>query len=157
VATPSRELAIDNIATALSAILTASGYKTNAGNNVNRYITGWFDAEIGTDPWVGFAMIGATRVEHQPAGRMLVTAPFTVIAHTNSLSGATKTADLAAVEDDIIAALMSDVTRNGNAIWTKHLSTNSDEGNPDSDDSRGGSGTIVMTFEMAYRRTTGKT
>ena len=149
--TPVRQLILDNISTALSAISIAGGYKTDVAT-VSRAIKSWGEIGASEMPFVSFAPVGQALPTYKPNGYIDVRMPFTVVSHVNSLSGATKTADLAKLEDDIIAALNADTTRGGNAIRTNWQGSQTDEGNPDSDDYRGGSGTIVMAFEILYQR-----
>jgi len=150
-ATPSRELILDNISSVLGSISIAGGYKTNVAT-VTRYLASWGEIGAPLMPWLGFAPVGQSVPEYKPNGMINVRIPFTIVGHVNSVSGATKTEELAALEDDIIAVINADTTRDGNAIRTNWTGTQTDEGNPDSDDHRGGSGTLVMMFEILYQR-----
>ena len=83
--------------------------------------------------------------------------PVTIVGHVSVRSGEAKTEALAKLEDDIIAAINADTTRGGNAIRTNWQGTQTDEGNTDSDDHRGGSGTLVMAFDVLYQRSVNST
>lgn len=150
-ATPVRRLILDNIATVLATVSVANGYKTNV-ETVARTLVSWGEIGAAQMPWVGFAPIGQSIPSYKPNGVINVTLPLTIVGHVNSRSGATKTEELADIEDDLIAAMDADTTRGGNAIRTNWLGTQTDEGNPDSDDHRGGSGTLVMMWEILYQR-----
>ena len=122
-ATPVRELILDNIYTVLNTISIANGYKTDV-----------------------------TSVE-----RTLVPWPVTIVGHVSVVAGELKTQALAKIEDDIIAVINADTTRDGNAIRTNWKGTQTDEGNTDSNDHRGGSGTLVMAFDILYQRSVNST
>jgi|TARA_Y100001938_G_C7947468_1_gene357490 hypothetical protein len=155
-ATPARKLILDNIASSLETITTGNGYKTSV-DSVNRRLVSWEEIGISQMPWVGFAPIGQSTPNYKPNGFIDVRMQVTIVGHVNSLSGAAKTTALANLEDDIIAAINDDTSRGNNAIRTNWLGTQTDEGNADSDDHRGGSGTLVMMFEVLYQRTVDKT
>ena len=53
--------------------------------------------------------------------------------------------------DDLFAALNVDTTRNGNAVMTTVVKSETDEGDPESD------GTLVMQIDVVFMRTTGST
>tara|TARA_R100000808_G_scaffold14529_1_gene34233 strand:- start:6438 stop:6908 length:471 start_codon:yes stop_codon:yes gene_type:complete len=155
-ATPVRELILDNINTVLNTISIANGYKTDV-TTVERALVSWGDIGSAQMPWVGFAPIGQSSVEYKPNHLLHVRLPVTVVGHVSVRSGAAKTEALAALEDDVIAVINADTTRGGNAIRTNWQGTQTDEGNTSSDDHRGGSGTLVMAFEILYQRTVNKT
>lgn len=151
-ATPARQLILDNIATVLATISVANGYKTNVVT-VERTLKSWGDVGVALMPWVGYAPIGQARPTYKPNGLIDVRLPVTIVGHVNTLSGSAKTEALAKFNDDLIAVLNLDTTRDGNAIRTNWQGTQTDEGNTSSDDHRGGSGTLVMQFEILYQRT----
>lgn len=155
-ATPVRELILDNINTVLNTISIANGYKTDV-TTVERTLVSWGDIGSAQMPWVGFAPIGQSSVEYKPNHLLHVRLPVTVVGHVSVRSGAAKTEALAALEDDVIAVINADTTRGGNAIRTNWQGTQTDEGNTSSDDHRGGSGTLVIAFEILYQRTVNKT
>ena len=150
-ADPARQLILANIDTVLQTITVANGYKSTVVT-VSRAIKGWSEVGVSLMPFIGFAPIGRSSATYKPNGYLDVIMPVTIIGHTNSLSGATKTEDLSALQDDIIAALNVDTTRGNNAIRSNWSGTQTDEGNPDSDDHRGGSGTLVMDWTILYQR-----
>tara|TARA_R100000664_G_C2750390_1_gene137684 strand:- start:948 stop:1418 length:471 start_codon:yes stop_codon:yes gene_type:complete len=155
-ATPVRELILDNVYTVLGTISIANGYKTDV-TTVARSLVSWGDIGASQMPWIGFAPIGQTTVEYKPNHLLHVRMPVTVVGHVSVMSGEAKTQALAKLEDDIIAVINADTTRGGNAIRTNWQGTQTDEGNPDSDDHRGGSGTLVMAFDVLYQRTVNST
>ena len=155
-ATPARRLILDNVASVLATVSVANGYKTNV-TTVARALVSWGEIGAAQMPWLGFAPVGQSTPSYKPNDLINVTMPLTIVGHVNSMSGATKTEELADLEDDLIAVINLDTTRGGNAIRTNWLGTQTDEGNPDSDDHRGGSGTLVMMWEILYQRSAGST
>jgi len=155
-ATPVRELILDNIYTVLNTISIANGYKTDV-TSVERTLVPWGDIGAAQMPWVGFAPIGQSSVEYKPNHLLQVRLPVTIVGHVSVVAGELKTQALAKIEDDIIAVINADTTRDGNAIRTNWQGTQTDEGNTDSDDHRGGSGTLVMAFDILYQRSVNST
>jgi len=149
--TPVRQLILDNVNTVLGTISIAGGYKTDV-TTIARSVKSWEELGASQMPFIGFAPVGQSTPSYKPNGFIDVRLPLTIVGHVNSQSGAAKTEDLAKLEDDIIAAMNADTTRGGNAIRTNWNGTSTDEGNPDSDDHRGGSGSLVMSFEILYQR-----
>tara|TARA_Y100000593_G_scaffold86609_1_gene165650 strand:- start:2421 stop:2891 length:471 start_codon:yes stop_codon:yes gene_type:complete len=156
VGTPVRQLILDNVDTVLNTISIAGGYKTDV-TTVARTLVSWGDIGAAQMPWVGFAPVGQSSVEYKPNHMLHVRLPITIVGHVSARSGAAKTQALAKLEDDIIAVINADTTRDGNAIRTNWQGTQTDEGNADSDDHRGGSGTLVMAFDVLYQRTVNST
>ena len=154
--TPVRKLILDNINTALGSISIAGGYKTDV-TTVARTLVSWGDIGAAQMPWLGFAPVGQSSVEYKPNQLLKVRLPVTIVGHVSVRSGEAKTEALAKLEDDIIAAINADTTRGGNAIRTNWQGTQTDEGNTDSDDHRGGSGTLVMAFDVLYQRSVNST
>lgn len=154
--TPARELILDNVNAVLATISIANGYKTDV-ETVARTLVSWSDIGAAQMPWVGFAPINQSSVEYKPNQLLKVRMPVTVVGHVNVLAGELKTQALAKLEDDIIAVVNLDTTRGGNAIRTNWQGTQTDEGSTDSDDHRGGSGTLVMSFEVLYERSVSST
>lgn len=150
-ATPVRELILSNISTVLATISVANGYKTNV-TTVSRSLVSWGDIGASQMPWLGFAPVGQSTAGYKPNHLLDVRLPVTIVGHVSSQAGAPKSQALSKLEDDIIAVINADTTRGGNAIRTNWQGTQTDEGNPDSDDHRGGSGTLVMAFEVMYQR-----
>lgn len=161
-ATPARKLILDDIADTLADILVANSYKTTVVT-VDREVKTW--AEVGTTamPWLGFCATETSfsRQDHQPSGWIKCSMRVVIVGHVNQTTGAEKTDALANLEDDIIAAMLEDPRRGDdgsgpNAIGTYLVASRTDEGDPFTRDSRGGSGTIVVEFDVLYMRTSGK-
>lgn len=148
--TPNRQLIIDNIKTTLESITVANGYKTTV-HTVEILVENWETVGGNERPWIGFKPNSQT-IETMPFNTMRARLPFSLVAHVNTASKAlTKTA-LDNLHDDIIAALLSDITRGGNACFTTITSHDDDIGNSDSTDSRGVGGTLRVEFEVVYFR-----
>ena len=153
-ATPDREQILDQIFTELEKIDGTGSYKTTLATTVARELVSWEDIGASQMPWLGYAPVGESRPSYNPNGRLNVMLPVTVVGHVNVASGSAKTASLGNLEDDVIAALHSTVGVGGKSIKAHWLGTQTDEGDFCSDDSRGGSGTLVMRWEVHYKRTT---
>ena len=148
-ATPSRELIVDNIKTALEGITVAGGYKSTV-STVEIQAKSWLQVPEGIRPWIGIVPL-ATRYAYNPGDLVRSTFKIDLIANVQAGTGAEKRERLCDLEDDIWAALQADTTRNNNAISTSLVETETDEGDPESD------GTMVISLEVDYMRTTGST
>lgn len=139
-ATPSRALILDHVQAALSALGT-----------VQRTFRDWGEVGKGEMPWLG-CWLGKTTFQHTPGREIRAIAELRVLAHVNHESPADRAQALAAMEDAIIAALNVDITRGGAALGT-FLEASETEGQDDTIDSRGGTGTLGMLFRIIYFRT----
>ena len=148
-ATPSRKLIIDNVKTVLESVTTGNGYKSTV-STVEILAKSWLQVAQVIRPWIGIVP-GLTKYEHLPARQVRSVFQIHVIVHVANGTQAQKRERLCDFEDDIWAALNVDTTRSANAISTTVIETETDEGDPESD------GTMVMTIEVAYMRTTGST
>lgn len=154
-ATPPRNLITADIAATLATITVANGYKTTV-QTVDRVIKNW--SEIGTEefPWVGFCF-PREQLTERVFGMVDVRMQGVIVGHINTGTDLTRSNLLGNLQDDLIAALHVDCTRGGNAITTllKGDSEN-DEGDSATMDHRGGTGSLVLRFEVFYERTVQK-
>ena len=81
--------------------------------------------------------------------------PVIIAAHVDGTSEANKDEQIEALTDDIFAALNADTTRGGNASHTTVIDDENDNGDPDTVDHTGVSGTLIVRCEVVYFRTTG--
>lgn len=151
--TPARKLILDNLATVLAGITVANGYKTTVVT-VERVLKDWGTVGAQQMPWLGFAP-GKETFEHQPCGVIKTTLELKLVGHINASTDAARCTALSNLVDDVIAALNVDTTRGDNAVVTTVVDSETDEGDPDTLDSRGGSGSVVLTVRVLYFRTTG--
>lgn len=152
--TPARNLIIENVATTLAGITVAGGYKTTV-TTVSRVIKNWNDVLSSEFPLVCFAF-PKENIVHQPFGLLEVKLRGHIIGHVNTGTDALRSDLLSNFQDDIIAILQIDTTRGRNAISTTiggQADAETDEGDPDTMDTRGGTGTLVLPVEIFYQRT----
>jgi protein involved in polysaccharide export with SLBB domain len=157
-ATPARKLILDNLATVLASIAVSGGYKTTVAT-VERVIREPGDKAVGANavPLVGFAPIRETH-EYQPGNQIRVVMEASAVGHVLGTSDSDRTDKLSNLLDDLVAALNLDTTRGANAVSTTVKTCETDEGSPYVlPDSRGGSGTCVVNFDVVYFRTAGST
>ncbi len=150
-ATPARKLILDNIKTVLASVSTATGFKTNI-KTVERVVRDWADVARGIRPWVGFS----PRLEtfaFLPGKQIRATLPVVIVACVSGDSVDDKHAKLNDLHDDIIAALGADPTRGACAIDTIIRNAEDDIGDPDTADTQGFTGTLVINAEVHYMRT----
>lgn len=151
-ATPARALILDNLETVLVAIGSNATDKT-APQKVERVIKDWVSVGGNERPWIGFRPAREITT-HTPFGRIEVRLTVDIVGHVSSGSDGERSDRLNDLMDDIYAALNRDTTRDGNAVTTTVKQTETDEGSPDTIDSRGGGGSLVMNVEIFYERTT---
>ncbi len=158
-ATPTRNLIIENVATTLANITTGNGYKTDV-TTVSRVIKNWDDVKSSEFPWVGFAF-PRENIVHRPFGLVECRLRGHVVGHVNTGTDALRSDLLSNLQDDIIAVLWVDPTRGGYAVSTTLGGTagdaETDEGDPDTIDTKGGTGTLVLPIECFYERTVNAT
>lgn len=152
-ATPARKNIIDNVITTLTAITTAGGYKTTV-DTVARVAKDWASVGENEMPWLGIKVGKETFVYRSTFGLIDVKLPIQIVGHVIATSDTSRSEKLNNLLDDVIAALSSDPTRDNNAVTTTILGGETDEGDPDTADSRGGSGSFVLDVEIFYQRTT---
>lgn len=160
-ATPTRNLILENIATVLAAITTSAGYKTTV-KGVDRVIRNW--ADVGGDELPRLCVKpGRTRYEHNPGGVVRSVMPVHIVGHVKGTTDADASDKLSDLEDDVWRALNVDIYRGTNAsgeqnaITTRITESETDEGDPDKMSSAGGGGTFEVVAEIVFNRTTGGT
>ena len=150
--TPSRTSLLLDIKTKLEAITVANGYHTTVVT-----VAPYFDSRdtipIDERPYLGF---GITRDEAttDPCGRIYMRAQLYVIGIVTDAAWGTRADKIQKLIDDVIAALLSDQTRGGNAISTELVAVETDEADPDAG---ADGGFCVCEFAVTYDRTTGST
>jgi len=149
-ASPPRQLILDNVKTVFETISIANGYKTNVAL-VEKVIRDWQDVGPGDRPWIGF-MPQLQLFEQYSFANLRVTLPILIAAHVMADTEALADTAITDIEDDIIAALGLDTTRGGNATFTKLVSQQDDLGDPDSTDHNGAGGTLVIIANVVYHR-----
>lgn len=160
-ATPGRDLILDNIVTVLGTITVAAGYKTTV-TTVARGFRDW--AEMGASELPAIQVWpGRCRYKegYLPFSQIRAVLEVRILAHVTAATLTAKQDALAAIEDDIIAALSLDTKRGGsaaepNAISTTVVESGTDEGD-DSVNSEGGTGSIGMLVEVVFMRSTAST
>lgn len=149
-ATPSRNLILENIFTSLSAIDGTGNFKTTL-KKVERHVKEWESVGSQEMPWAGFMPI-RTLHTHQPGTVVRCVMELAIVAHVNESTDAGKSDSISDVIDDIWEALNIDTTRGGNAVMTTIMEVETDEGDPDSIDSKGGTGSAVVRANVVYNR-----
>lgn len=151
-AVPKRQLILDNLFDALVAIKTTAGARS-VPCKVERILKEWHHTGIAQRPWVGMRPALETHV-HQSFGVVDVTLRIDIVGHISSHNDLERAQHLNDLMDAIIAGIQLDTQRGCNAISTTVKSTETEEGNPDTVDSRGGGGSLAMVVEILYQRTT---
>ena len=148
-ATPSRKLIVDNIKTTLESITTGNGYKSDI-TTVQILAKSWLQVSQVIRPWLGIVP-QETNYEYLPNGIIRSVFMLHIIGHVANGTPEEKRERLNDLIDDLFAALNVDTTRNGNAVMTTVVKSETDEGDPESD------GTLVMQIDVVFMRTTGST
>lgn len=147
-ATPARKLIIDSVVEALGTI-AAPTYKTTV-RKVERVAKEWSSVPEGEKPWLGVTP-GKERYEYEPMGHMKATLQLNVVGHVAAEDPDAAGIALSDLVDDVIAALSVETTRGvEDCIRTNVVDSETDEGDPDAT----GNGSIVITVEVTYLRTT---
>ena len=147
-ATPTRRLVLQNIKTVLEAISVSNSYKTDV-DTVEALGKSWATVKPGQKPWLGIVpQKESLKFEYSNIRVVLTVLVIGHVAGTTQDDRASKLNDLL---DDVIAALITDTTRNNNALSTTITSVETDEGAPDGD----GDGSMVITTNVAYFRGVG--
>lgn len=145
-ATPARKLILNNLQTTFEGITVAGGYKTTIVK-VQALARGYADVKTGERPFIGYVP-QAEQVEYQPFNRIRCTLNVSVIGHVNGNSQSDRSTKLNNLIDDLIAALNEDPTRGSNAINTKLVQFETDEGDPDGR----GDGSVLAQVQIQYER-----
>ena len=147
-ATPARRNILSNLVTTLQGITTGNGYKTTV-TTVEALGKSWGEVKSGERPWIG-VIPQRENFEHQPFGQIKIRLTVVLIAHVSGITQSNRSDKLNDLLDDVIAVLNVETTRDNNAIATTVMSAETDEGSPDAS----GDGSMVVTVEIAYIRTT---
>tara|TARA_A100001391_G_scaffold199581_1_gene182798 strand:+ start:781 stop:1230 length:450 start_codon:yes stop_codon:yes gene_type:complete len=147
--TPSRQNIVSNLKTTLETITTGNGYDTDVAT-VQILAKSWLQVPQQIRPWLGIVP-QETNYQYLPNGIIRSVLVIDIIGHVANGTAEQKRARLSGLIDDLFAALNVDTTRNGNAVMTTVVSSETDEGDPESD------GTLVLRINVVYMRTTGST
>ena len=150
-ATPVRKLILDDIESTLKAIGTMPNAKTSPCV-VQRVVKEWDTSGSHSRPWIGFRPSTSSFV-YRPFGRVEVRLLVDIVAHVSGDDDDERADNLNDILDDIVAALQVDTRRGGHAIHTTITQSETDEGDPDTIDSAGGGGSVVLRAEVFYERT----
>jgi hypothetical protein len=146
-----RKLCLANLKAALDLISVANGYKTNM-TTVGKQAIDW--DSVHADFGLPVVCIVPGQVRYENRSNDIMTATQTV---SLEFCYAAPTQDAAwdtgdDIIDDLIAAVMVDPTRGGDALHTTVVDAQTDAGNPDLQDSRGGTAAGIMTLEIMLSR-----
>lgn len=159
-ATPQRNLIMEQLAAVLGNIKTSTGYRTTV-DTVERRIREWDSVGKQEFPYIGCGC-RRTDYQHQPGGfvraRMLVD----IVVHVAAATAEAASDELSELEDDLWVALTAANLNSGSggtdhATMVRVLSFETDEADPDAGGHKGGTGTGYMQAEVIYHRTTGET
>jgi hypothetical protein len=148
--TPARTSILSNMSTTLAGITTGNGYNTTVVTVEGEAKT-WADVPASLKPWIGYVPTAET-LQHLPGGQIRVVLPIQVICHIVGQTQSARSNTLNNLLDDVIAVLNVDTTRGSKAISTTVVSVDTDEAAPGAT----GQGSMVLTVEVAYMRTTGQ-
>lgn len=141
-----------NIKTTLETILVANGNKTNLGQLVEEVTHDEGEDRKDARPYSSVQPYTDPEVQYLPiSNEIRVKQKFLIASHHYNLTDVV--GELADAEDDIIAAMHTDLSRGGNAIWTKLVDKASTAGLID----RPPFGSLWLVFEVLYYRTRGQT
>lgn len=153
-----RHLALDNLVTALGTISVANGYVTDVTEVAMRafeWETVWHDYTL---PVIG-VVPQETRYEYIASQGTLALGNVIRVIQSVAIEFGYAAGDQEdawndgdALIDDIIGAIHVDPTRGGNALHTRILSSQTDAGNPDIMDSRGGTAMGIIRVEISLVR-----
>jgi len=155
-ATPHRKLIADRINARFAGISVANGYKTDV-STVAREIFDWETAnQEGSFPFICFRL-GRTSYTYEAGRGVRGVMALDVVIHVPAATSVEKTDQISDFEDDVWAALADDQLNSVGATVlatsVKVQSFETDEGDPDTMDSHGGSGTGHIVAEIVYYRT----
>ena len=148
--------ALLDIVDAMEEISIANGYATDVATVVQRFLdweTGRLDVPL---PAIG-VVPGEARYEEQsvPTASTSVVRVRTSVSIQYVYAAETQTEVWQSgyeMADDIIAAVSVDRTRSGNALTTRIVSVETDAGNADTMDSRGGTAAGIVFLELDFWR-----
>jgi hypothetical protein len=148
--TPARTSILSNLGTVLATITTGNGYKTTV-TTVEAEAKTWADVPASLKPWIGYVPT-VEIIEYLPGDQIRAVLPLDLICHIVGQTNAARSTKLNDLLDDVIAVLAVDTTRGSNAISTTVVSVDTDEGAPGAV----GQGSMVVSIEVAYMRTSGQ-
>lgn len=146
-----QKLIVDNLVTVLKAIKVVNGYKTDI-SDVQLEALDWATARQKYSlPMMG-VIPAMTRFEHVANGIIVAHQDVHIefIYQAPDLATTYNTGD--AIIDDVIGAIYADPTRGGNALHTTIVSAQTDAGNPDLQDSYGGTAAGLITLDIHLSR-----
>lgn len=125
------------------------------GTNVYRGLLAWDDlAKAGISMPAVCYWAGDESYEYQSSDNIRTTMQLYVLVHVDADDNEEKSEALDDWQDWLIDALCHDQTLNATATLVRLTSTATDEGDPDTAvASTGGSGTMLLTFDVVYHRT----
>ena len=146
-----RNKALDNLVTTLAGITTGGGY-TNTIASVSKRALDW---ETGpkdvTLPAIGVFPLDAT-YEYLDVCTLRVAQRVAVEFIWDAADQDAVWADGDSIVDDIVYAISVDRTRGGNAMDTRIESMETDSGNPDTQDHRGGTAGGIVRLVIDLHR-----
>lgn len=150
-ATPNSTGIINDLITALEAITTAGGYKTDV-EKVTRTVKTWDEATQRPEIGVGK---GAVQYRYEYANCIRCTMRVTLGAHILAADAETRLTAVENILDDIIAAVHDDYTRSGNAIKTTIVNSEDDLGVGHAVTHQGYGASLAVELQIEWTRTTG--
>lgn len=150
---PTHEITEDFIKV-LCLINGTDSYKTSLASPVARTIKLW--NEVGKDamPFLCCAPISWTSIDHQPNRRIKGVLSFKILGHISAETDENRLDQITDMQDDVIRAAYIDVTRGGNAIYTRLTSIFYDLADPLTREVPGFTGLIEMNFDVGIKRST---
>lgn len=146
-----RKLALDNLYAALSGISVANGYSTDIASLGRRAID--WDSVYESFALPAVVMVPG-KIDYELISRNIMVVN-QLVSIEFAYSAATQTEawdDGDAIIDDLIGAILDDPTRGGNALHTIVVDAETDAGNPDLMDSRGGTAAGIMNLQLRLSR-----
>lgn len=146
-----RHLALLDLVSTLEGITQGSGFATTI-QVVHKRAIDWHESRrIGALPCIGVLPLACPFTHISPAqmlGRQDVAVEFAYAASDDD--EVWETGDV--IVDDIIAAVLADRTRGGYAIGTEIASIETEQGNPDTMDSAGGTAAGIVRVTLIFQR-----
>jgi len=158
-ATPQHNLIADRIKAIMDTMSAANGYNVDLVT-ASRVVIGWDQVGSSEFPFLGF-LLGRSRYTHQGGNIVRTVMPVHFVGHVSTSTATERSDEINDLMDDVWK-LCNDSLLNGGgsnavAISTKVIESATDEGDPDTMDHNGGTGSFEMVAEIAFERTTGGT
>lgn len=150
-ATPARSLILADLITILRTITIANGFKTDV-RVVDGFALSRDDVSKVERPRIG-VVAGRESYEMQPSDTVRTTLTVRLACVITASSQVARSDVFSDLIDDIWAAVGVDITRNGNAIDTRLVDSETDESDPDHEND----GEMVVSLQIIYFRTQGAT